>query len=40
MREQGCVAHASTTVDAVINPTPLKFVLTSDMDGVYTDPGS
>ncbi len=31
------VAHAGSTVDAVINPIPLKFVLTSDMDGVYTD---
>ena len=31
------VAQASATVDAVINPIPLKFVLTSDMDGVYTD---
>ena len=30
-------ARASTTVDAVINPLPLKLVLTSDMDGVYTD---
>jgi uncharacterized protein YfaT (DUF1175 family)/uncharacterized protein YfaP (DUF2135 family) len=31
------VAQASTTVDAVISPLPLKLVLTSDMDGVYTD---
>lgn len=31
------VARASTTVDAVINPIPLKIVLTSDTDGVYTD---
>lgn len=31
------VAKASTTVDAVIAPIPLKVVLTSDSDGVYTD---
>lgn len=31
------VAQKSATVDAVINPLPLKIVLTSDMDGVYTD---
>ena len=31
------MARASTTVDAVINPIPLKIVLTSDTDGVYTD---
>jgi hypothetical protein len=30
-------ARASTTVEAVINPIPLKIVLTSDTDGVYTD---
>jgi uncharacterized protein len=30
-------ARTSATVDAVINPIPLKLVLTSDMDGVYTD---
>ncbi|MGZ4959190.1 MAG: DUF1175 family protein [Methylomonas sp.] len=30
-------AKASTTVDAVISPIPLKVVLTSDSDGVYTD---
>lgn len=31
------VAKASTTIDAVISPIPLKVVLTSDSDGVYTD---
>ncbi|QPK65270.1 DUF1175 family protein [Methylomonas sp. LL1] len=31
------VAKASTVVDAVISPIPLKVVLTSDSDGVYTD---
>jgi uncharacterized protein YfaT (DUF1175 family)/uncharacterized protein YfaP (DUF2135 family) len=31
------VARASASVDAVINPIPLKIVLTSDTDGVYTD---
>ncbi len=31
------VAKASTTVDAVISSIPLKVVLTSDSDGVYTD---
>lgn len=31
------VAKASTIVDAVISPIPLKVVLTSDTDGVYTD---
>lgn len=30
-------AKASTTIDAVIAPIPLKVVLTSDSDGVYTD---
>lgn len=30
-------ARASAMVDAVINPIPLKVVLTSDTDGVYTD---
>jgi uncharacterized protein len=30
-------AKVSTTVDAVISPIPLKVVLTSDTDGVYTD---
>ncbi len=31
------VARASTSVEALINPIPLKIVLTSDTDGVYTD---
>lgn len=31
------VAKASTVVDAVISTIPLKVVLTSDTDGVYTD---
>jgi uncharacterized protein len=31
------VARATTVVDAVIQPIPLKVVLTSDTDGVYTD---
>ncbi|ATG88400.1 DUF1175 family protein [Methylomonas koyamae] len=31
------VAKASATVDAVISPIPLKVILTSDSDGVYTD---
>ncbi len=30
-------SRASAMVDAVINPIPLKVVLTSDTDGVYTD---
>lgn len=36
-RNPAGVGRASTTVDAVINPIPLKVVLTSDTDGVYTD---
>jgi len=31
------IGRASATVDAVISPVPLKIVLTSDTDGVYTD---
>ena len=31
------ISKASTIVDAVISPIPLKAVLTSDSDGVYTD---
>jgi uncharacterized protein len=31
------VARASASVEALINPIPLKIVLTSDTDGVYTD---
>ncbi|MDD2759528.1 MAG: DUF1175 domain-containing protein, partial [Methylomonas sp.] len=31
------VSKAAATVDAVISPIPLKIVLTSDSDGVYTD---
>lgn len=30
-------ARATTSVEALINPIPLKIVLTSDTDGVYTD---
>jgi hypothetical protein len=31
------VARATASVEALINPIPLKIVLTSDTDGVYTD---
>lgn len=36
-RNPAGIGRASTTVEAVISPVPLKFVLTSDTDGVYTD---
>jgi uncharacterized protein YfaT (DUF1175 family)/uncharacterized protein YfaP (DUF2135 family) len=36
-RNAGGVGRATSTVDAVINPIPLKLVLTSDTDGAYTD---
>lgn len=34
---QAGTARVSAMVDGVINPIPLKIVLTSDTDGVYTD---
>lgn len=34
---KGGVARASSTVEAVISPIPLKIVLTSDTDAAYTD---
>jgi uncharacterized protein len=34
---QAGVARATATVEAVINPIPLKVVLTSDTDSTYTD---
>jgi uncharacterized protein len=36
-RNRAGVGRASITVDAVINPIPLKLVLTSDTDAAYTD---
>ncbi len=36
-RNQAGVGEATALVDAVISPIPLKVVLTSDTDGVYTD---
>lgn len=36
-RNAAGVGRASAVVDAVVSSIPLKFVLTSDTDGVYTD---
>lgn len=36
-RNQAGVARATSTVEAVISPIPLKIVLTSDTDSAYTD---